>query len=53
MGAGALFRGSNELSASGISLRVAYLVAVSLLLWMTMSAAERDRLRSWRIASAP
>ena len=53
MGAGALFRGSAELSASGLSLRVAYLVAVSLLLWMTMSAAERAWLRSWRIASAP
>ena len=53
MGAGALFRGSSELSASGISLRVAYLVAVSLLLWMTMSADERAWLRSWRIASAP
>jgi O-antigen/teichoic acid export membrane protein len=53
VGAGALFRGSSELSASGISLRVAYLVAVSLMLWMTMSAAERDSLRSWRIASAP
>jgi O-antigen/teichoic acid export membrane protein len=53
MGAGALFRGSAELSPSGISLRVAYLVAVSLLLWMTMSAAERAWLRSWRIASAP
>jgi O-antigen/teichoic acid export membrane protein len=53
IGAGALFRGSPELSTSGIALRVAYLVAVSLLLWMTMSAAERDRLRSWRIASAP
>ncbi|MFL5619517.1 MAG: hypothetical protein ACJ79A_14100 [Gemmatimonadaceae bacterium] len=53
MGAGALFRGSPELSASGLSLRVAYLVAVSLLLWMTMSAAERAWLRSWRIASAP
>ena len=53
MGAGALFRGSAELSGSGVSLRVAYLVAVSLLLWMTMSAAERAWLRSWRIASAP
>ena len=53
VGAGALFHGSPELSTSGISLRVAYLVAVSLLLWMTMSAAERAWLRSWRIASAP
>jgi hypothetical protein len=53
MGAGALFNGSPELSTSGISLRVAYLVAVSLLLWMTMSPAERAWLRSWRIASVP
>jgi O-antigen/teichoic acid export membrane protein len=53
MGAGALFRDSAELSASGISLRVAYLVAVSLLLWMTMSKSERAWLRSWRFASAP
>ncbi len=53
IGAGALFRGTPELSTSGISLRVAYLIAVSLLLWMTMSAAERNWLRSWRIASAP
>jgi O-antigen/teichoic acid export membrane protein len=53
IGAGALFRGSAELSPQGISLRVAYLVAVSLLLWMTMSAAERAWLRSWRIVSAP
>ena len=53
MGAGTLFRGTSELSASGISLRVAYLVAVSLLLGMTMSAAERAWLRSWRIVNAP
>jgi O-antigen/teichoic acid export membrane protein len=53
MGAGSLFRGSAELSASGGALRVAYLVAASLLLWMTMSEAERAWLRSWRIASAP
>ena len=33
--------GLPELSTCGISLRVAYLVTVSLLLWMTMSAAER------------
>jgi O-antigen/teichoic acid export membrane protein len=53
IGAGALFRGSAELSPSGISLRVAYLAAVSLLLWMTMSAAERAWLRSWRIVGTP
>jgi O-antigen/teichoic acid export membrane protein len=53
MGAGSLFRGSAELSASGGALRVAYLAAASLLLWMTMSEAERAWLRSWRIASAP
>ena len=53
IGAGALFRGSPELSPTGISLRVAYLVAVSLLLWMTMTAAERAWLRSRRIVSAP
>jgi hypothetical protein len=53
IGAGALFRGSAELSPSGISLRVAYLIAVSLLLWMTMSAAERAWLRSWRIVGTP
>jgi O-antigen/teichoic acid export membrane protein len=53
MGAGALFRGSPELTSLGIALRVAYLLTVSLLLWMTMSGAERDWLRSWRIARAP
>jgi O-antigen/teichoic acid export membrane protein len=53
MGAGALFRGSAELSPSGVALRVAYLTAVSLLLWTTMSGAERAWLRSWRIARAP
>jgi O-antigen/teichoic acid export membrane protein len=53
MGAGALFRDTAELSTSGVSVRVAYLVAVSLLLWMTMSESERAWLRSWRIASAP
>jgi O-antigen/teichoic acid export membrane protein len=51
IGAGALFRGSAELSRTGIPLRVAYLLAVSLLLWMTMSAAERAWLRSRRIVS--
>ena len=53
IGAGALFRGSPELSALGVTLRVAYLLTVSLLLWMTMSGAERAWLRSWRIARAP
>ena len=53
MVAGALFRGSPELSTIGIALRVAYLLTVSLLLWMTMSGAERAWLRSWRIARAP
>lgn len=53
MAAGALFRGSPELSTIGIALRVAYLLTVSLLLWMTMSGAERAWLRSWRIARAP
>ena len=53
MGAGALFRGSPELSTRGVALRVAYLLTVSLLLWMTMSGAERAWLRSWRIARAP
>ena len=53
MGAGALFRGSPELSTLGVALRVAYLLTVSLLLWMTMSGAERAWLRSWRIARAP
>lgn len=53
VGAGVLFNGSPELTTSGVSLRVAYLVAVSLLLWMTMSASERAWLRTWRIASAP
>src|SRR5688500_1747264 len=53
MGAGALFRASPELSTLGVALRVAYLVTVSLLLWMTMSGAERAWLRSWRIARAP
>jgi O-antigen/teichoic acid export membrane protein len=53
MGAGGIFHGSAELSSRGLSLRVAYLIAVSLLLWMTMSAAERAWLRSWRTLSAP
>ena len=53
IGAGALFRGSPELSTLGVSLRVAYLLTVSLLLWMTMSGAERAWLRSWRVARAP
>ena len=53
IGAGALFHGSPELSPLGMTLRVAYLLTVSLLLWMTMSVAERAWLRSWRIARAP
>jgi O-antigen/teichoic acid export membrane protein len=53
MGAGALFRGSPEVSTLGVALRVGYLLSVSLLLWMTMSGAERAWLRSWRIARAP
>ena len=53
MVAGALFRGTPELAPAGVALRVAYLGAVSLLLWMTMSGAERAWLRSWRIARAP
>jgi hypothetical protein len=53
VGAGALFRGSAELSPTGIALRVAYLATVSLLLWTTMSSAERSWLRSWRIARVP
>ena len=53
MVAGGIFQGSAELSPRGLSLRVAYLVAVGLLLWMTMSAAERAWLRSWRTLSAP
>jgi len=53
IGAGALSRWSAELSPSGFALRVAYLAAASLVLWMTTSEAERAWLRSWRIASAP
>jgi O-antigen/teichoic acid export membrane protein len=53
IGAGALSRWSPELSPSGFVLRVAFLAAASLLLWMTTSEAERAWLRSWRIASAP
>jgi hypothetical protein len=53
IGAGGIFHGSGELSPRGLSLRVAYLGAVGLLLWLTMTAAERAWLRSWRTLSAP
>jgi O-antigen/teichoic acid export membrane protein len=53
VGAGALFHGVPELSPSGIGWRVAYLTAASLLLWTTMSGAERAWLRSLRTVRAP